>query len=48
MGYKKYGRCNICKTESEDNFGMYKGWAKKRESVYKKLGYAIYAKEEEK
>lgn len=31
-----------------DDFGMYKGWAKKRESVYKKLGYAIYAKEEEK
>lgn len=24
-----------------DEFGMYKGWAKKRESVYKKLGYAI-------
>lgn len=24
-----------------DNFGMYKGWAKKRESIYKKLGYAI-------
>lgn len=31
-----------------DNFGMYKGWYKKRLSVYKKLGYAIYAKEEEK
>lgn len=24
-----------------DNFGMYKGWYKKRLSVYKKLGYAI-------
>lgn len=24
-----------------DNFGMYNGWAKKRESVYKKLGYVI-------
>lgn len=24
-----------------DDFGMYKGWAKKRESVYKKLGYDI-------
>lgn len=27
-----------------DNFGMYKGWAKKRESVYKKLGYVIIYK----
>lgn len=24
-----------------DNFGMYKGWAKKREAIYKKLGYDI-------
>lgn len=24
-----------------DDFGMYKGWAKKRKSVYKKLGYDI-------
>lgn len=24
-----------------DNFGMYKGWTKRRESIYKKLGYAI-------
>ena len=25
----------------EDSFGMYKGWAKKRKSLYKKLGYDI-------
>lgn len=28
-----------------DDFGMYKGWAKKRKSVYKKLGYNICSKE---
>lgn len=24
-----------------DNFGMYKGWAKKRKSIYKKLSYNV-------
>ena len=41
VGRKAEGKERGIVIDFIDDFGMYKGWAKKRESVYKKLGYDI-------
>ena len=41
VGRKAEGKERGIVIDFIDDFGMYKGWAKKRESVYKKLGYVI-------
>ena len=41
VGRKANGKEHGTVIDFVDNFGMYKGWAKKRKSVYKKLGYGV-------
>lgn len=42
VGRKAEGKEYGTVIDFEDNFGMYKGWARKRLGYYKKLGYNIY------
>lgn len=41
VGRKAEGKDLGTVIDITDSFGMYRGWAKKRKNIYKKLGYNI-------
>lgn len=42
VGRKAEGKAHGTVVDLMDNFGMFRGWGKRRSGYYKKLGYRLY------